>query len=94
MDYSWWAKDERETMLSNRIQKFLHSQGIGTFADRYALDGNPLSNRHSTGMPATTAVAATTGTTSRAFVEELWNTPVPSGEQRYYDGMRLTALDI
>jgi len=25
--------------------------------------------------------------TSKAFVEALWNTPVPSGEQRYYDGM-------
>jgi oligosaccharide reducing-end xylanase len=22
---------------------------------------------------------------SKAFVEELWNTPVPSGEVRYYD---------
>jgi oligosaccharide reducing-end xylanase len=41
-------------------------------------------------MLATTAVgslAATPGATSKAFVEALWNTPIPSGEQRYYDGM-------
>ena len=41
-------------------------------------------------MVATTAVgslAATPGPNAKAFVEELWNTPVPSGEQRYYDGM-------
>jgi oligosaccharide reducing-end xylanase len=90
VDYSWWKKDPRETALSDRIQKFLFSQGISTFDDRYTLDGKPLSTRHSTGMLATTAVgslAATDGPTAKAFVEELWNTPVPSGEQRYYDGM-------
>jgi oligosaccharide reducing-end xylanase len=90
VDYSWWRKDPREATLSDRLQQFLNSQGIGTFADRYTLDGKPLSTRHSTGMVATAAVgslAATTGPASRAFVEELWNSPIPSGEQRYYDGM-------
>ena len=41
-------------------------------------------------MVATTAVgsfAATPGPISKAFLEALWNMPVPSGEQRYYDGM-------
>ena len=77
-------------MLSDRIQKFLFSQGIHTFNDRYTLDGKPLSTRHSTGMVATTAtasLAATKNPVSKAFVEELWNTPIPNGEQRYYDGM-------
>jgi oligosaccharide reducing-end xylanase len=90
VDYSWWKKDPQETVLSDRIQKFLYSQGINTFDDRYTLDGKPLSTRHSTGMVATTAagsLAATTGPVSKAFVEALWNAPVPSGEQRYYDGM-------
>jgi oligosaccharide reducing-end xylanase len=90
VDYSWWKKDSRETVLSDRIQKFLFSQGIDKFSDRYTLDGKPLSTRHSPGMVATTAVgsfAAAPGPISRAFLEELWNMPVPSGEQRYYDGM-------
>ena len=90
VDYSWWKKTPKETELSDRIQKFLISQGISTFADHYTLDGKPLSTRHSVGMVATTAVgslAATTGPNSKAFVEELWNTPIPSGEQRYYDGL-------
>jgi oligosaccharide reducing-end xylanase len=41
-------------------------------------------------MVATGAVgslAAAKGANASAFVDELWNTPVPSGEQRYYDGM-------
>jgi len=90
VDYSWWHKDSRETVLSDRIQKFLISQGISMFADRYTLDGQPLSSRHSTGMVAATAVgglAATVGANERAFVEELWRTPIPVGEQRYFDGM-------
>ena len=90
VDYSWWRKDARERVLSDRIQKFLVGQGISTFADRYTLDGRPLSSRHSTGMVAATAVAglaATPGPNERAFVEELWRTPVPVGNQRYFDGM-------
>jgi oligosaccharide reducing-end xylanase len=90
VDYDWWQKDPHEIVLSDRIQKFLLSQSIGKFVDRYTLDGKPLSARHSVGMLATTAVgsfAATPGPASKAFVEALWNTPVPSGEQRYYDGV-------
>ena len=90
VDYSWWKKDARETALSDRIQKFLYGQGLHDFVDRYSLEGKPLSSRHSVGMVATTAVgsfAATPGPVAKAFLEELWNTPVPSGEQRYYDGL-------
>jgi oligosaccharide reducing-end xylanase len=90
VDSSWWHKDPRETVLSDRVQKFLSSQGIDKFADQYTLDGKPLSIRHSTGMVSTAAVgslAASAGPTSKAFIDELWKTPIPSGEQRYYDGM-------
>jgi len=90
VDQAWWSSNPDARALSDRIQKFLFAQGIHTFADRYTLDGNPLSTRHSTGMVATTAVAslaATDGPIARAFVKEIWNTPIPSGEQRYYDGL-------
>lgn len=90
VDYAWWAKDERERTLSDRVQAFLVGQNIHTFPDRYTLAGEPLSTRHSPGMVATAAVggfAATPGAVSKAFLEELWNTPVPEGEQRYYDGL-------
>jgi oligosaccharide reducing-end xylanase len=90
VDYSWWRKDPHETVLSDRIQKFLIGQGISTFGDQYTLDGKPLSSRHSVGMVATTTVgglASTPGPDERAFVEELWRTPIPVGGQRYFDGM-------
>jgi oligosaccharide reducing-end xylanase len=90
VDYSWWHKDSDETLLSDRIQKFLFNQGVSTFDDRYTLDGKPLSQRHSTGMVATTAtssLAATKGPIATSFLDELWKSPIPAGEQRYYDGM-------
>ncbi|WP_442680303.1 glycosyl hydrolase family 8 [Sphingomonas sp. ASY06-1R] len=90
VDHAWWGKDPRQQALSDRIQGFLYQQGIKTFADRYTLDGKPLSTRHSAGMVAATAVgsfAATPGPVSKAFLQLLWDMPVPAGEQRYFDGM-------
>jgi oligosaccharide reducing-end xylanase len=90
VDYSWWRKSSEEPVLSERYQKFLFSQGVNTFVDRYSLDGKPMSGRHSPGMVATAAVgslAASNGKNAAAFVDGLWNEAVPSGEQRYYDGM-------
>jgi oligosaccharide reducing-end xylanase len=49
-----------------------------------------MSDRHSTGMLAAAAVgslAAAPGPVADAFLRELWDTPVPAGEQRYFDGM-------
>ena len=90
VDYAWWHKDAREIARSDKIQKFLLNEGIDKFADRYTLDGKTLSTRHSVGMLSTTAVgalAATDGPAARTFVQKLWDTPTPSGEQRYYDGL-------
>jgi oligosaccharide reducing-end xylanase len=90
VDWSWWGKEDRERGLSDRYQRFLASQGIDRFVDRYTLDGRPMSGRHSAGMVAAAAVggfAATPGPTARAFLQALWDMPVPSGEQRYFDGM-------
>ncbi|MGH9615400.1 MAG: glycosyl hydrolase family 8 [Acidobacteriaceae bacterium] len=89
VDWSWWRKAPGERELSDRIQKFFLSQGIATYGDEYTLDGRELEARHSTGLVATNAVAslAATGPQSKQFVKALWDAPIPSGEQRYYDGM-------
>ncbi|RZK99075.1 MAG: glycoside hydrolase [Rubrivivax sp.] len=89
-DHSWFAKDARQPVLTDRIQKFLYGQGIHTFADKYTLDGKPESERHSVGMVAAAAVgslAAPASEVSTAFLKEFWDTPMPAGEQRYFDGM-------
>ena len=90
VDYSWWRKAPEEPVLSAKLQHFLIGQGIHSFPDRYTLDGKPLSTRHSPGMVAAAAagsLAAPPSADTRAFLQELWDMPVPSGEQRYFDGM-------
>jgi oligosaccharide reducing-end xylanase len=89
LDYAWFAKDPWAVAQSNKLLNFFHSQGIGKYGSLYALDGRRLSENHSVGLVAMNAVAclASTNENRREFVEELWNTPVPSGPGRYYDGL-------
>ncbi len=90
VDWSWWAKDPREQTLSDRIQAFFESKGLDSYGNRFTLDGTQRDNSHSPGLVATNAVASLAATDkdrARKFVEALWNTPIPSGRYRYYDGM-------
>lgn len=97
VDWSWWHKAPAEQELSDRIQKFFASQGINEYGPVYALDGKPLGSTprlthedHPAGLVGTNAVASLAARDrqrAKKFVEALWNTPVPSGQYRYYDGM-------
>jgi oligosaccharide reducing-end xylanase len=97
VDWSWWHKAPTEQELSDRIQKFFASQGINDYGPVYTLDGKSLGatphlthEDHAPGLVGTNAVAslaATDRTRAKEFVEALWNTPVPSGQYRYYDGL-------
>jgi oligosaccharide reducing-end xylanase len=97
VDWSWWHKAPAEQELSDRVQKFFASQGVSDYGPVYTLDGKPLGatphlthEDHSAGLVGTNAVAglaATDRTRAREFTEALWNTPIPSGQYRYYDGM-------
>jgi oligosaccharide reducing-end xylanase len=89
VDWSWWAADPRERQLSDRIQAFFESKGMDTYGNRFTLDGKQEGDPHSPALVATNAVASLAATDRRAakFVEALWNTPIPSGQFRYYDGM-------
>jgi oligosaccharide reducing-end xylanase len=89
VDWAWWAKDPQEQILSDRLQAFFESQGLASYANQFTLDGKPLSKDRSTGLVAMNAVSCLAATQPRSskFVEALWNTPVPSGQFRYYDGM-------
>jgi oligosaccharide reducing-end xylanase len=89
VDWAWWAKDPRQRQLSDRLQAFFASQGIASYGNQFTLDGKPLGAAPSTGLVAMNAVASLAATNPRAkdFVRALWETPIPSGQGRYYDGM-------
>jgi oligosaccharide reducing-end xylanase len=89
VDWAWWAQDVRERQLSDRLQAFFESKGMTNYSDRFTLKGSPLNTDHSTGLVAMNAVASLAATNPRAkqFAEALWNTPVPTGQWRYYNGL-------
>ena len=90
VDWSWWQKDPREQMLSNRIQDFFKSRGMDTYGCQFTLDGQPLDNNHAKGLVATNAVTslAATHPLAKEFTGALWNMPVPSAfNERYYEGL-------
>jgi oligosaccharide reducing-end xylanase len=88
VDWSWWGKDVREQVLSDRIQAFFESEGTN-YGCQFTLDGKRLEDRHAQGLIAVNAVASLAATNPRAgkFVEELWNLPPPDGLERYYEGL-------
>lgn len=89
MDWSWWRADPRQVELSDRLQAFFAAQGMDGYASLYTLDGRPLGGGQATGLVAMNAVASLAASHPRRldFVRALWARPVPSGQQRYYDGM-------
>jgi endo-1,4-beta-D-glucanase Y len=90
MDYSWFAADDWQIEQTNRYLKFFHDLGIGRYNTRFLIDGTPDGNQHrSTGLIAMNAVAAMASDDPIAwdFIEEFWNTPIPTGQYRYYDGL-------
>jgi oligosaccharide reducing-end xylanase len=97
VDWSWWHKAPAEQQLSDRIQSFFEKQGIDVYGPVYTLDGRDMGatpglthEDHPAGLTGTNAVAglaATDRARARRFTEALWKAPIPSGQNRYYDGM-------
>jgi oligosaccharide reducing-end xylanase len=89
VDWAWWGQDRRERERSDRLQAFFESKGLANYGNRFTLDGRQFGNDHATGLVAMNAVASLAATNPRAkqFVEALWQTPVPTGQWRYYDGL-------
>jgi len=88
-DYEWFGEDEWEITECNRLLNFFTEQGISDYGNLYSLEGKKLGMDHSKGLVASNAVAALASTNAerKDFVEALWNTRVPTGQYRYYDGM-------
>lgn len=89
MDWSWWRADVRQVELSNRLQAFFASEGLNDYVSLYTLDGKKLGGGQTTGLVSMNATASLAATHPRKyeFVQALWDTPIPTGRYRYFDGM-------
>lgn len=88
VDAVWWAKDPRQTELSNKLLRFFSEQGA-RYPSTYQLDGTPTNQDHSLGLVAANAVAALAASDPVAprFVDALYAQEPPKGKWRYYNGM-------
>ena len=98
IDADWWGVQPWQTAYSNELEQFFAGRpgGVTGYVSRYHLDGTPVTNgqntyepAHAQGLVAMNSTSAITATTPErlAFVRDLWNTAIPSGQARYYDGM-------
>lgn len=104
LDYSWACKDrDFQQEYGNRLQNFLHSQGLECFVDQYNVDGTMVRDtldaggykklRHSLGLISTSAAISLVCTHEKSydFIDKLWNAehlPYDDGYfDAYYDGL-------
>lgn len=89
IDWHWWQKDQRAVERSNRILSFFRNQGLQNYVNEYTLAGKKLSNNNSVGLIACNATVALAADTESKldFVNALWQSEVPTGQYRYYDGL-------
>jgi endo-1,4-beta-D-glucanase Y len=90
MDYAWWKADEWQVTYAKTLHAFLKNEGVSSYSSLYTLEGKAYNQNkdHSPGLVGMNAMGALASDSPDAseFVKELWNTPTPKGEFRYYDG--------
>lgn len=96
VDAAWFGTQAWHTRYSNTLEQFFDGLGLTTYPSRYHLDGTPLKGgqntyepAHAQGLVAMNATSAISATYKARldFARDLWNTAVPTGYARYYDGL-------
>ena len=89
LDYEWFAADEWNVENNNKVQKFFMETHRGEDFKIYEIDGTVIDQPalHPVAIIATNAQAslAADGPYAKECVERFWNTPLRTGERRYYD---------
>ena len=89
LDYEWFAPEEWNREIANKLQHFFCVTEEGRMDGVYAIDGTPFEEKalHPVGLMATNAQAslAADGPHALDCVKRLWETPLRTGERRYYD---------
>ncbi len=86
LDAAWFGTRPEYRAIADNLQSFLHGKEPYM---TYRIDGTPLSEPalHPVAIVATTAAAslATDTALSKRWVNKFWETPLRTGERRYYD---------
>lgn len=89
LDYEWFRKDEWQSEISDKLQTFFCETVKGKIDMVYELDGTIIEEKalHPVAIIVTNAQAslASKGKYQKECVDLFWNTPLRTGERRYYD---------
>jgi oligosaccharide reducing-end xylanase len=98
LDALWGSATADQATVATHLLDFFYSQGITTYGGAFETNGiQTESNRAQALISVNGALAvAATGSAHRAdFVQAVWDQPIPTGQNRYYEGlMYLTSLLI
>lgn len=88
LDWEWFRSDPWQVEQSNRLQHFFRDINVDDYR-RYQIDGTPFeeASLHPIGLLATNASAslAADGPDAAHFAQLFWDTPLRTGQRRYYD---------
>lgn len=96
MDWAWMMQPGGELQArADALVSFFANQGASHYLALWKPDGTGGSGFHSPGLIAMNAVATLATTEAvkeqaQALLEDFWNTPLPTGQYRYYDGLLYT----
>ena len=87
MDHHFFGLDSWQVTWAAKHAAFWKSQGAN-YGEQYTLAGMVEDPDHQSGLVAMNATLgfALPAADATPFLQELWNTPIPSGTQRYYNG--------
>ena len=89
IDYEWFKADEWECEIADKLQRFFCETMKGKTDAIYAVDGTVIEDKalHPVAITATNAQAslAAQGMYRVQCIETFWNTPLRTGDRRYYD---------
>lgn len=89
LDYSWFAADEWACAEAERVQNFFCETVRDSASGIYTVDGKVLPGKamHPVAITAVNAEAslASRGEYAGECVRKLWDTPLRTGNRRYYD---------
>ena len=89
LDYEWFASDDWAKEVSNNLQKFFEETVKDNPFGVYEIDGTVIDKKalHPVAVTATNATAslAADGEYIKICVQKFWETPLRTGDRRYYD---------
>jgi len=88
LDHVWFGGNDSLANIAENIQAFFVDKDPADYR-RYKINGEPFEEKslHPVGLIATNAAAslATSGVNAKKAVDLFWDTPVRTGDRRYYD---------